>query len=160
MPIEIRTKIMANQFVQLADLLPYSIRKKSEEFAFKTSAADTSGAFHLNCLQAVPQQPSHTAVGIYLHSGISCVDAHNVTNGTQCSTSQNCLPLIKKKHQSFTSDTHGGKRNIISSELAILSRPQCVNNAISALRKPATYAVWELPSESYCGCLEQLCSEM
>ena len=97
MPIEIRTKIMANQFVQLADLLPYSIRKKSEEFAFKTSAADTSGAFYLNCSQAVPQQPSHTAVGIYLHSGISCVDVHNVTNGTQCSTSQNCLPLLKKR---------------------------------------------------------------
>ena len=45
-------------------------------------------------------------------------------------------------------------------DLSYLYDDTTVNTAIPALRESAKYAVWELPSESYCGYLEQLCSEM
>ena len=43
--LKIRAKIMANRFVELADLLPHSSRQKAEEFAFNAKAGDNTGAF-------------------------------------------------------------------------------------------------------------------
>ena len=53
--LKLRAKIIANRFVELADLLPHSSHQKAEEFGFKANAGDNTGAFvHKQSLHNLP----------------------------------------------------------------------------------------------------------